>query len=74
MIYLVPLLLLAMLEIIMYFSVVGLSAGEASIVLRQTDQSLSHIWLLIVSIFAVMIAMVYAAFRYLLRKRVFVWQ
>ncbi len=69
-----PLLLLAMLEIIMYFSVVGLSAGEASIVLRQTDQSLSHIWLLIVSIFAVMIAMVYAAFRYLLRKRVFVWQ
>ena len=74
MIYLVPLLLLAMIEIMSYFTLVGLSSGQSSLVLRQADQSPLHIWLLIASVFAIFLAMTYIAFQYLLRKRVFIWQ
>ncbi len=74
MIYLCPLLLFAMLEIVTNVTIVGLSAGQSSISMRVEPQTPEKVYAVIAGILLGLTALSYAAFRTLFRKRVFLWQ
>ena len=74
MIYLCPLLLFAMLEIVTNITIVGLSAGQSSISMSVEPQTPLRVYAVIAGILLGLTAICYCAFRTLFRKRVFLWQ
>lgn len=74
MIYLMPLLLFAMLEIVTNITIVGLSGGQSAIVFRMDATSPWPVYGVIAGILLGLILTAYLLFRVLLRKRVHVWQ
>lgn len=74
MIYLLPMLLLAMLEIVTNITIVGLSGAQSAIVFRLESKSPLLIYAVIAGTLLQLTAATYIVFRSLLRKRVFVWQ
>ena len=74
MVYLMPMLLFAMLEIVTNITIVGLSGAQSSIVFRLNTTSPVLVYCVIASILIVLLAISYFSFFALLRKRVFVWQ
>ncbi len=74
MVYLLPLLLFAMLEIVTNITIVGLSGAQSAIVFRLEKQTPLHVYSVITGILIGLTVAAYAAFRFLLRKRVYQWQ
>ena len=64
----------AMLEIVTNITIVGLSGAQSSIVFRLEEQTPLHVYIVIAGILLGLTVAAYAAFRLLLRKRVYQWQ
>ncbi len=73
-IYLLPMLLFAMLEIVTNITVVGLSGAQSSIVFRLETDSPGFVYAVIAGILGILLFIVYLLFRYFFRKRVIEWQ
>lgn len=74
MIYLTPMLLFAMIEIVSYVTIVGLSGGQSSIVFRSPTQTPLHIYGLIAGILTALTLIAYVVFRIIIRWRIYKWQ
>lgn len=74
MVYLLPMLIFAMLEIVTNITIVGLSGAQSAIVFRLEKQTPGHVYCVIAGILLGMTAVCYVLFRVLLRKRVYQWQ
>lgn len=74
MVYLLPMLLFAMLEITTNITIVGLSGAQSAIVFRLYTTSATLVYGVIAGILLSLTLLSYLIFRSLLRKRVFVWQ
>lgn len=74
MIYLTPMLMLAMLEIVSKVTLVGLSGGQSAIVFRSATQTPLHIYCLIAGILLAFSLIAYAVFRTIIRWRIYEWQ
>lgn len=74
MVYLLPMLLFAMLEITTNITIVGLSGAQSAIVFRLETTSAALVYVVIAGILLSLTLLSYLIFRSLLRKRVFVWQ
>lgn len=74
MVYLLPMLIFAMLEIVTTITIVGLSGGQSAIVFRLEKQTPLHVYSVIAGILLGLTAIAYAAFRILLKRRVYQWQ
>lgn len=74
MVYLLPMLAFAMLEIVTNITIVGLSGAQSCIVFRLEEQTPLHVYIVIAGILLGLTVAAYAAFRLLLRKRVYQWQ
>lgn len=73
-VYLMPMLLFSLLEILTEVTVVGFSAGQAALVSRLVPQALWPIWGFIVVVYLAFVLLAFGVFSVLLRKRVFQWQ
>lgn len=74
MVYLTPMLLLAMLEIVTNITIVGLSGAQSAIVFRREEQTPLHIYCVIAGILLGLTIVSYVLFRVLLKRRVYQWQ
>lgn len=72
-IYFLPVIVLAGLEIIVNFGVVGLSAGQSLIVFRSKNQEAGAVWCLIAGYLGAGVLITYIIYRKALRKRVYEW-
>ena len=74
MVYLMPMLLLAMLEIVTNITLVGLSGAQSSIVFRLEKQTPLHVYGVIAGILLGVTLIAYGVFCVLLKRRVYQWQ
>lgn len=74
MIFLIPMIVLAMIEIVTDITIVGLSGAQSSIVFSLDTDSPMLVYLVIFCILLFLILTVFFCFRFMIKKRVFQWQ
>lgn len=74
MVYLLPMLLFAMLEIVTNITIIGLSGAQSSIVFRLRTTSPVLVYCVIAGILLGLSVLSYILFRHFLQRRLFLWQ